>query len=508
MPPAALSLKVGADISEYSRNLNQAAQQFTRFGGQIDRSVTAFNRSVGGMTAATGKLAQGFNIAGQAAGMFSGLSGIAGIATSLVAGGPVLAGLAALAFAISLVGRRADENKEKLAAFKTQMDAFEKVTREAAGSQGQHLKGAADFAQQQYNAASAALKKLQDDQAAAIKRARASGVSPAQAQITTDIYYKERIAAAIAEVDRLAMRQKIVGDVFNDVMTKMAGKAHSVAEAVKEITLNLQGLGARAGFIGSLLAGPSNITKGFTGTERAAASTETRIGDFIAPMVRMGDISQDSVNKLSEVRQVIQAGFAELPNALGAVLGPLIGALFGGNQGSQVGGGLGAAFGGGVGTKLGAGVASVLGSAALPVVGTLLGGLLGGAIGSLFGGAKKKVSQYELAMDQLAKTTERVNEAISNLPTGIKVAYQRFLAAIPLSTNPTQPPGTPTMPVPIGGPRGLRPTGGAVVYQFNGPVTLNGVSDPQTFERKMGAQAQRSLARGGTTALRVAMRGT
>lgn len=572
MPPAALSLKIGTDYSEMSRGLNQATQQFTRFTGQINRGAAAITQNFSGVAGATGKLGQSFNVAGQAASMFAGLNGIAGIATSLAIGGPVMGGLAALALAVALIGKSAREAKEEIEKFDKALGDLTK----------KELRANVAVIEEQVNALKAVKKAAEDARDAKIQESGAGRegfggkmvpvavtegrIIDRTAQQLRDM--EARLAAAkarLAEEERLAERARIkkaeadaeakaaflaspegqrkvfmerleligrtgkaleqaraLGQSSNAIMDLYAahwqevssladrykGQVGEIANAVRQLVIemkkvpifderlmaNLKGVGSMVNILTSGGFAPS-VTPTGPGQPNI---NQVRIGDLVAPAPRTAEIPGP---KIDRVREAIERGFAELPSALGAVLGSLLGGLFGGNnRGAQIGGALGSAVGGGIGASLGGGVGSVIGSAILPVAGTLLGGVIGGAIGSLFGGAKKKVDHYQIAMDRLASTTERVNEAFTNLPTGIKVALQRYRAALPPSQNLPQPPGTPPIggPLPPGGP--IRP----VVFTI-GTLILNDVKNVRDTLAQLGVDAQRSAARGGIGPLRVAM---
>ncbi len=112
------------------------------------------------------------------------------------------------------------------------------------------------------------------------------------------------------------------------------------------------------------------------------------------------------------------------------------------------GSGSGAGTGRGIGGLLGAAIGS-----AVPGVGTFVGGLVGtaagGLIGSLFDHAKTSTDNAASSMDTLAKTVEKVNASIRNVPQWFKVQTVRFAAA-PVQYAP------PFVPTPGGraGPSG------------------------------------------------------
>jgi hypothetical protein len=128
-------------------------------------------------------------------------------------------------------------------------------------------------------------------------------------------------------------------------------------------------------------------------------------------------------------------------------------------------------------------------------LGTALGGIAGSLIGGLFDRHKKTVDESSSALDKLARTTERVNEALSNLPQGFKIARDRYLA---------------TIGVPVGSGGGDGSTGGGNDGRIvvNGDLHVNGVnvSSSGSLIRAITDAAKSNANRGGAAFLIAAQR--
>jgi hypothetical protein len=171
---------------------------------------------------------------------------------------------------------------------------------------------------------------------------------------------------------------------------------------------------------------------------------------------------------------------------------------------------LGGAFGGGAGVFAGAALAKGIGGALgaglgsiIPGLGTVVGGFVGGKVGDLIGGLfgrhKRSAEDASAAMARLAIASQKVTEAISNLPMGIKLARSRYEATTPATYPPgTAPPGAPPL-VPGGdGKSELRAglTIGTVIVQ---------TADPDDFMKKLDRLVDNTVKRGGATPLTMAM---
>ncbi len=135
-------------------------------------------------------------------------------------------------------------------------------------------------------------------------------------------------------------------------------------------------------------------------------------------------------------------------------LGMQLVANFGGKgpaagTGRQLGGLGGAALGFFLGGPVGA------------IAGSIAGTGIGGLIGGIFDHPKKEADTAANSMSALAKTVDRVNASISNMPQWFKIAGFRFAAASPILPAPPPPAYTPPTPNTPSGPTGGTPTDGA-----------------------------------------------
>ncbi len=151
---------------------------------------------------------------------------------------------------------------------------------------------------------------------------------------------------------------------------------------------------------------------------------------------------------LSNVGERMQGVIVTIGNAAINFANQLVANLGGSGKGASGGRGLGGLIGAAVGF-----VGGPVGSA----IGGFLGTAAGGLIGGLFDHAKKSTDTAANSMDALAKTVERVNASISNMPQWFKIAPYRFLATAPVSPPP--PPMSLPLPPP-GAPSGTPTDGG------------------------------------------------
>ncbi len=160
------------------------------------------------------------------------------------------------------------------------------------------------------------------------------------------------------------------------------------------------------------------------------------------------------------------------------------------NAGGAIGSVLGGAVGKGVAAAALGSTAGAFAGSVIPVVGTIVGslagGLIGNAIGNLFGGGGS-ANTATTALSSLATAAQSVTAALSNVPTGFKIALDRFRVSDPSA-------------VPFGAslPPGYSAGGSGVT--FNGPVTV--VTQAQTADqlyKDMTTRARRDSLRGGTT---------
>lgn len=143
---------------------------------------------------------------------------------------------------------------------------------------------------------------------------------------------------------------------------------------------------------------------------------------------------------LSNVGEKMQGFIVTLADSLGQWLDSVINKIGGGGKNASNGRGIGGMLGTGLGFLAGGPVGAW--------VGNKLGTALGGAVGGLMDHAKSSTDNAANSMNALAKTAERVNASISNMPQWFKIAQFRFAATAPVI--PPAPPPTP-YPTPSGG---------------------------------------------------------
>jgi hypothetical protein len=152
---------------------------------------------------------------------------------------------------------------------------------------------------------------------------------------------------------------------------------------------------------------------------------------------------------------------------------------------------------GGIGGIAGGALLGAKFGTAFGPLGTALGGIAGSLIGGLFDRHKKTVDDSASALDKLARTTERVNEALSNLPQGFKIARDRYLATIGVPAGSGDGTG--------GSSTGGDDSGRIVV---NGDLHVNGVnvSSSSSLIRAITDAAKSNQNRGGAAFLIAAQR--
>lgn len=492
--PAGLSAKIGADDREFSAVLERSGRRWKSFGRELDEGARGIGSIFGQTSKEVGKLGEGFKIAGAAAGIFAGADGLLGIAGSLAVGGPVLAGMAALTFAMRNFEKDAEDSK-------TAVEQFNKEL----GKIPQNVKGLQELERVQRSLQGALNAQRQAISAQATPAASAVGAAGLGSEIARQGGFTEFIKGLFGK----SSREQTVAQLTEE-LNKATEQADDLRNALNTPEGQLKTMTERADQLRDILAamtqagaagrGPDAFIRPYLsawdevnnlvrehgrevskigeivrklyedfkntpifdlrGAQAAAAAAnatvfglrpslinpagpaapninQVRIGSFIAPTPRAIEILPP---KIDHVAQAIEAGFAELPDALAGVLGPLIAGIFGNNRGAQVGGTLFGAFGGGAGSYIagqllkqgGALAGSALGAGIgsfIPVIGTAVGGLLGGAIGSLFGGHRKAVDYNTSALNA---NTAALRELLTNVPTGYKVGRAAYEAQTPV----------------------------------------------------------------------------
>lgn len=210
---------------------------------------------------------------------------------------------------------------------------------------------------------------------------------------------------------------------------------------------------------------------------------ETTSDKIVNAITRQGDTIASAIGTALGIRSASQGAGA----GIGGLLGGALGKAYGDKAGSFVA----KSIGGIVGSALGS-VVPGLGTIAGAVVGGAAGKLIGGAIGGIgrmfgFGRHKRKAQQSADALGKLATAAQKVSEQLQNIPTGFKVALERWRIADPrvMGGGPYTGYGPPE-----------RTTGGPV---FFGPVNVYGVTDAAALYRDVSRYARGQSARGGAT---------
>lgn len=247
----------------------------------------------------------------------------------------------------------------------------------------------------------------------------------------------------------------------------------------------------------------ANIT---TADIRGPAGSNVSIDKLAPPAFKQVSLQERMVQQLATLPE-------QFASSLGQFLGPVLARMGGGTGGAigaALGGGIGGAVGkavaGGIPALAGKGIGAAIGSAALPVVGTIVGSLagnlIGGAIGKLFGGGGP--SPAERAAEQLqhlALAAQKVQEAISGLPEGIKIQQYRFDATT-VDALPAPGGGGQTGGGTANGP--IAP-GGTANYFAAGSIVVNGVTDAASLFRSISDYAESQIGRSGSFGLQLAV---
>jgi TP901 family phage tail tape measure protein len=216
------------------------------------------------------------------------------------------------------------------------------------------------------------------------------------------------------------------GEDFGDVSTRLlkATKEYS-ADEVKAVRDSAENWGKVFGEgldpVGQTLENQREEVK--NANERMLAylvSTEDAIGRLRVTYEKIGEeyivsLDQNIQGSTTKLKDVLNAGFGVLVNALGAAIGASVG---GGSQAAAAGGQLGSAAGMALGAKLG-----TLGGP----IGAIAGSVLGGIIGGFFGG-KKEMKEYvpsiQANTDALTQNTlaiEQLQKQVINAPSNFNL---------------------------------------------------------------------------------------
>lgn len=296
---------------------------------------------------------------------------------------------------------------------------------------------------------------------------------------------QKKVSAIIA--DDAAERARKVEEALNkekSAWTKFFGDLTDLKKKQREYddllaeknTIDLPALRTRAGgaSFGADLGEGTRLGGGDAGRISAeviasAAQVGNHAAATIAMATRLGVVlAQITKDQQQQLQRSALKG-------MGLDAGLSLLSTFGGSKGGILAGGIGSA---------------VSGFAAGGPLGALIGG--GTALITSIFGHKKKVDDSEKAFERLAKTTERVNAALTNLPAGFKIDPARFRATRLDTPGEIEKPKDGDTIKPGG------ETGSGFSVNINGGITVL-ANSPAEFAREMGRVGAIARARGMST---------
>jgi hypothetical protein len=517
-----LNVKVSADVAQFTRDMGRATHevsQFARRTKDIAQSLGLFSSSstsaafglqqfaaampasaagarqlvtsvasvAQGLATTTGVMATTVLVSGQLSKAFatvSAASKLAGLGSVAATLGPVtiaIAATGAAVWALSKAFEGASKTSEQLVSHVTRvqdvsfrvMPTSEMTGRRAHEVEGVTVSGAPDVsAVTAFTLAVNQTKIAVDEWKDAV-----AGVRPVTAAVASDWQAAMTfVAQALAHTTGLTKDQITQLYRLRDALREVQTTAPPLSPGdARNLIRPIEAVGGR-----------TPLQKDIDGQSFA----RRMLGDRMDAKPR--DFGTEGTNRMT---QAFTAGWQSVKSAIVDQLPLRLSMLITGKTpAGAVGGAVGAAFGTGVGnaigSNLGKGVGAAIGSAVLPIVGSLAGAFLGSKIGDLFGHHRKATDESASALARLAQQAERVSEAISNLPVGIKIARARFQAADPETPPPLVPPpyypsdpSAPTSPT--------TPNAASVV--FTGPVTIV-ADDPKGLFRQINAIVNRGGA--------------
>lgn len=406
---ATASVKITADTS----GLKRGEADVSRFAGSLNSKTGPALKLVAdhGTKAhlSMGKLKQELQtLTRQVTGTNPVVTQLAGVLGEFALGGPlmmgVLGGVAALAFAydkLTASTRKAREENEKLG--KSLIDRMKLKALGPGGSTQQEVRGAVSTV----NELGAKRIQLMKDVAALSKGGGAGFI--------LDLKKKQlaTVEAQIAEyVQAIVAGEK---DIFEARQASIKG-----IEAT--ITASRSG----GGVVGSIMPGPKGspaIALTGNNAQMSSGSLNPKVVEFSpeekARLAEMAANGKLQIEKEQANAEAVKGAIAMSASLIVSALN-----LGGGGRGSSLGG----ALGGGLGAALGAGGGTLgfMGGPLGSVVGTIAGSLVGGAFDKMFGHKTKKAANN---IDGLAQAARMATEALTNLPSGFKIARYRFNAS-------------------------------------------------------------------------------
>jgi hypothetical protein len=309
-------------------------------------------------------------------------------------------------------------------------------------------------------------------------------------------------------------------DALNLALSQQKNQWGEVALRIREATESLKRYGEA-----TLLAGnaqlPSLTYKQVIAKMGNVQGNSSQIPGVNAPVPTIGtadipaalraQVNQPLITQVS-LQQRMVASLATLPGEFAATLGSYLGPVIA-KMGGGTGGAIGAALGGATGKALAtAAITSAAGQVAggvigsvVPVVGTILGSMagaaIGGAIGKLFGRSNTAADGAAAALQRMADAARKVQEAITGLPQGIKIAAYQFEASNSASAAGAGDSGRTAT-----GKSSSSSAGGRTMV-FSGPMHFHGVQNVQELYRQLVAEGENQDRRGGSFGFQLATAG-
>lgn len=424
MALAALTVKIGADLSDLNRGLTDAQRNVQNFGAGVSRNVTApvqrmasaatgagtsFKALREPLTSVTRQLLQLHPAAAQVTSVLGTLA----IGTGPMIG--ILAGIAALALGWKALTKETRDNA------KASKDAIEELTKLREKQKLGSLAGTSARAAERNGVDLAEVQRNIDRMVpkVAASFSRVIGGDPVMLKQLVDLQKEETrlrdlIKGFTIEVADIRKQKAEEREKVEKKATDAAMKGINQEKAAWESffhTLRIQRIEEN---------NEANRITDANGLPRSRSISTTRIAPLDpADVDRTNRTPNLIVQPLNKLGEATRAGFQAVSVAIGTTLAQNLANAFGGGRGAQVGGSVaGAGLGAFAASQFGK-AGSFLGSFAGPA-GTVIGTLVGGFLGSLFDRQKKSVDQNTAALNRLAE--------VMNAVPGYKVDAARYRA--------------------------------------------------------------------------------
>ena len=294
--------------------------------------------------------------------------------------------------------------------------------------------------------------------------------------------YDRLTAALAAQTDQYgeqAIKLRELIRQYSDLNAVALTRSKWIPDAISLMSLSQPGI--TTGTYDGPIVAPTTLYGGTSGNTMSTAIAGVPAQGKNIDLKNLPEIPSKLDNLGNIFKDAIASQAQFIAQSLTSVLG-IRNANAGGAIGSVIGGALGGAV---VKDALGAGAGAIIGSV-VPVVGTVVGSLvgsfLGNSIGKLFGGGGA-ANTASNSLNTLAAAAQKVTETLSNVPTGFKIALDRYRVSDP-------------SPIPFGASVG--PSAGGV--HFNAPVTIvTAAKSVADMYNDITNYARGQSVRGGTT---------